>query len=86
MLPKPTRSRSHTDDSGEVLQIIELLNGDAESSDNLEQYTRRPNLRILGVPETGEDEDTDTTVLAVITDKMGVTLHSRCTTKRGATA
>ena len=58
------------------IRIVELekkLHALEESSDNLEQYTRRPNLRIHGVPETGEGENTDATVLAVINDKMGVT-------------
>ena len=65
------------------MRIVELekkIRALEESSDNLEQCTRRPNLRIHGVPETGEGEDTDTTVLAVINDKMGVTLHPHCTT------
>ena len=125
MPPKPTRSSSHTDDSGELLmlRIIQLLNDDTvvaklkkalypcdlvdkidslnahienltkqvkakdirivelekkmyaleECNVNLEQYTRRPNLRIHGVPETDEGKDTDATILAVINDKMGVT-------------
>ena len=52
------------------IRIVELekkLHALEESSGNLEQYTRRPNLRIHGVPETGEGENT------VISDKMGVT-------------
>ena len=58
------------------IRIVELekkIHALEESSDNLEQYTRRSNIRIHGVPEKGEGEDTDVTVLAVINDKMGVT-------------
>ena len=58
------------------IRIVELetkIHALEESSDNLEQYTHRPNLRIHGVPVTGEGDDTDATVLAVISDKMGVT-------------
>ena len=40
--------------------------------DNLEQYTRRPNLRISGIPDTGEGEDTTEKVLAVINGKLGL--------------
>ena len=41
-----------------------------ESSDNLEQYTRRPNLRVPGI---GKGEDTNATVLVVSNDKICVT-------------
>ena len=58
------------------IRIVELekkIRALEESSDILEQYTRPPNLGIHGVPETGEGDDIDATVLAVINDKMGVT-------------
>ena len=54
------------------IHIVELEKK-MHALDNLEQYTRRPNFRIQVVPETGEGEDTDATVLAVINDKMDVT-------------
>ena len=56
-----------------IVELEKKIHALEESSDNLEQYTRRPNLRIHGVPETGQGKDTNATVLAVIDDKMGVT-------------
>ena len=44
-----------------------------EQCDQLEQYSRRPNLRLSGVPETGEGEDTTAKVMAVVNGKLGLT-------------
>ena len=41
-------------------------------SDNTEQYSRRANLRVSGLPEAADEgEDTDEKVLAMINEKMG---------------
>ena len=44
-----------------------------EHTDKHEQYTRRPNITFHGITERSEGEDTDTIVLDVINNKMGVT-------------
>ena len=44
-----------------------------EQCDQLEQYSRRPNLRLSGVPETGEGEDTTAKVMAIVNGKLGLT-------------
>ena len=41
-------------------------------NDNVEQYSRRANLRVCGIPEANAGEDTDTIVLAVFNDKLGM--------------
>ena len=46
-----------------------------EQCDQLEQYSRRPNLRLSGVPETGEREDTTAKVMAVVNGKLGLIPH-----------
>ena len=49
---------------------VELLQSEC---DNLEQYSRRCNLRIHGIPETGDGEDTTLKVLELVNAKMAVT-------------
>ena len=49
---------------------VELLQSEC---DNLQQYSRRCNLRFYGIPETGEGEDTTLKVLELINAKMAVT-------------
>ena len=41
-------------------------------NDNIEQYTRRANLRLCGVPEANGGEDTNEKVLAVFNEKLGM--------------
>lgn len=55
----------------------------AEKTDDLEQYQRRNNLRILGLKET-RGEDTDKLVVELCRDKLGVALseNSLCRTHR----
>ena len=53
---------------------VELLQSEC---DNLQQYSRRCNLRFHGIPETGEGEDTTLKVLELINAKMAVTPPSR---------
>ena len=36
-----------------------------------EQYSRRPNLRVQGIPEDGRGEDVESKVLSVVNEKMG---------------
>ena len=48
------------------VQSLEVAN------DALEQYSRRPNIRISGIAETTDGEDTDEKVLAVINGKMNL--------------
>ena len=43
-----------------------------DANDALEQYSRRPNIRISGIAETTDGEDTDEKVLAVINGKMNL--------------
>ena len=45
--------------------------------DNLEQYSRRSNLRFHGIPETGEREDTTLKVVDIINTKMATTPLSK---------
>ena len=43
------------------------------NADSIEQYSRRSNIHVSGIPEAdGEGEDTDEKVLAVLNGKMGV--------------
>jgi len=42
-------------------------------ADQLEQYSRRTNLRILTVPESEKGEDTTSKLLTIINETMGVT-------------
>ncbi|KAK2162738.1 hypothetical protein NP493_1504g00001 [Ridgeia piscesae] len=49
---------------------VELLQSEC---DNQEQYSRRCNLRIHGIPETGDGEDTTLKVLDLVNAKMAVT-------------
>ena len=44
----------------------------ADANDTLEQYTRRANLIIDGIPESHDGEDTDEKVLAIVNDKLGM--------------
>ena len=44
-----------------------------ENSDHTEQYGRRLNLLISGLPESHDGEDTDEKVMAVINGKLGMT-------------
>ena len=48
---------------------VELLQSEC---DNLEQYSRRCNLMIHGIPESGEGEDTTLKVLELVNVKMAV--------------
>ena len=50
---------------------VELLQSEC---DNLEQYSRRCNLKIHRIPETGEGEDTTLKVLELVNTKMAVNL------------
>ena len=43
-----------------------------DANDALEQYSRRPNIRISGIAETTDGEDTDEKVLAVINGNMNL--------------
>ena len=43
----------------------------ARQLDAHEQYSRRPNLRIQGIPEDGRGEDVELKVLSVVNEKMG---------------
>ena len=43
-----------------------------DANDALEQYSRQPNIRIYGIAETADGEDTDEKVLAVINGKMNL--------------
>lgn len=45
-----------------------------EDIDSLEQYSRRNNLRIYGIPETA-NENTDNVISAICKDKLGVDVH-----------
>ena len=45
----------------------------ADANDSLEQYTRRPNLRFEGIPETDNGEDTDAKVLEIANSELGMT-------------
>ena len=49
---------------------VELLQSEC---DKLEQYSRRCNLRIHGIPETGEVEDTTLKLLELVNAKMAIT-------------
>lgn len=45
----------------------------SDRADDLEQYTRRPNLRVYGIPEA-DGEDTDQQILRLCHDRLGVDL------------
>ena len=43
--------------------------------DQLEQYSRRTNLRFFGVPESEKGEDTTSKLMTIVNETMGVTPH-----------
>ena len=57
----------------ELIKSLETRIVTLESAnDSIEQYTRRANLRVCGVPEENAGEDTDQKVLAVFNAKLGM--------------
>ena len=71
------RTHSSTTDDGDtelVMRMIELettVNHLEQQLDAHEQYSRRPNLRVQGIPEDGRGEDVESKVLSVVNEKMG---------------
>ena len=61
------------DSKDELIKSLETRIVTLESAnDSIEQYTRRANLRVCGVPEENDGEDTDQKVLAVFNAKLGM--------------
>jgi len=52
-------------------QVASLDNKCNQKYDDLEQYARRNNVRVFGVPEK-DNEDTDNMVLSIFNDQLGV--------------
>lgn len=72
-------------DVGELLLSVDVLNQKPKQHtlnitktkwnvDSLEQYTRRNNLRLFGIPENTE-ENTDTVVVSVLNSRLKMTLR-----------
>ena len=53
----------------ELEGTVKHLQSDLDKS---EQYSRRANLRIQGIPESGGGENTDAKVVAILNDTMGL--------------
>ena len=45
---------------------------ESENDNNIEQYSRRANLRVCGIPESNDGEDTDKKVLDILNGKLSL--------------
>ena len=67
------RLNERLDSKDELIKSLETRIVTLESAnDSIEQYTRRANLRVCGVPEENDSEDSDQKVLAVFNAKLGM--------------
>jgi hypothetical protein len=58
-------------------ELCSLKKTFTRETDSLNQYYRRNNLRIFGLPESS-DEDTDRLVLDLVNNKLGIDLDATC--------
>ena len=63
---------SHLTSLERIAELETKVQSLEDANDALEQYSRRPNIRVSGIAETTDGEDTDEKVLAVINGKMNL--------------
>ena len=61
-----------TSEETKIVKLEERIDTLEMEADKREQYSRRPNLRFQGIPETA-DEDTNKLIIATISETMGLT-------------